>query len=273
MRRAVLRHLLVFSIAIADVSLEGGIFEPRMPLDLVDGSALFFSLQLLSNVAYLLPALRTYRLRAYRFMTWLLAVAIASTFHHFCFDGHLCEGKVGLVSQEVDITLALYVGALSFLFTVAYDPVKVNIERVLPETETRLRVHYYHYQDHTYSQVMEVVFLLVTLYLVLFFGNSWLTIGLLLGLLAALIFLNVALYWRLKAKTWRQRYNFFKLGIGLALAVLATVLFVGQAIWGRIFHPIWHILTALSADFLIAGASGHIEDHVDGVLSVDLNMR
>jgi hypothetical protein len=235
-------------------------------------ATIFLALQLLSNVGYILPALRCYRLRAYRFMTYFIVVALASELHHLCFDGHLCPARVGRASESVDITAALFAGAMSLLFTVAYDPVKVQIDRQLPDSTQRIRVHYYRFQDHTYSQVVEILYLFLTLYLVLFFGGGLLTIGLLVALLLALILLNIALYWRFKVRTWRRRYNFHKLGIGALLAFLGSSIFGGQLLFGRLLHPVWHILTALSADLLIAGASGHIEDHEDGVQSVDLHM-
>jgi hypothetical protein len=288
-------------------------------------------LLIVSNIAYFLPLGKAWRLELYRLVSIFMALILASSFHHFCFDGHFCIEELRFVTATLDIVLAYLAIAEVVLFIVNYDliymhshmakktgaapgsPLPVTVERQLSASSAWVSIvstaHLSGDADeeigasamrrpliaadveherrdtnaddddkaqpklgqgtsrrpvlvrHTYAEVAHTVYLVAILFCVLFFGQTFVTSLVLLGIGLLVVGASFALYWRMKLRTLHERFNWLFMGIGTFFSVSSVATFVFEGSIGRaLAHPLWHIQGALSAYFLLAGASNHLRE-------------
>lgn len=206
----------------------------------IDPSVVFL---ILTNLAYLLPAIEAWLLGIYEVAAANIAVAVVSSMHHFCYDTLFCPLEVTQSMQLVDIALAHYAVSRAVIFLVNYDPIKAN---------GRLRL-----VRHTYADFAQVIYDALIIFSVISFGNSLVSSLLLTAYAFSVIAFSLIVHWRMKAKTFKLRFN-WKIFVAIAFGILGVVLFVMEEQIGRPFHSLWHICGGLTSLFALLGASGHI---------------
>lgn len=213
---------------------------------------------LLTNLAYLLPAIVAWELELYSNVVAKIAVSIVSSLHHVCYDVGLCDARLALALSHLDMMLAYYNIALDTMFMVNFDLVRhkyviedsdPSIERVVTRTAL-IR--------HTYADIALVVFEVLLFFCVTYFENTLTSALILMVYLVAVVIISFVLYWRIKRETFWQRFNVPLLIMVAIVAILGVSIFAFEVTIGRPFHGLWHLCGAATSLLILLASSNHL---------------
>lgn len=188
-------------------------------------------LTIISNAAFLLPAVESARRQRWTRACIYIFIIISSSIYHTCnsFMGQ-CAGIPPHVARGMDFFFAQLVIPLTALYVIDFPMELYWLERVL---------------IFTFSFV---IFLLMQ-----YFESTLLLQMILAGISFALIFIYWVWHWHTRNQTLpNYKWHYFALGIGLTS--LASALFVVEMILPSFYwavHSIWHVDAAFGQYFLI----------------------
>jgi hypothetical protein len=221
---------------------------------------------ILTNIAYLFPAILAWLLRIYDLVAILALVSIISPMHHICYDLGLCDHQFAHVFSFLDVMTAYFAMAIALMYVVNRDLIRLpkhiaNNERItamfsssIDENETNVR---YVLQKHTYADIASITYFIVIIFAVLGYNGRLVEPLIIGGYGLIMTGLSFLFYWPMKIKHWRRRFNHWFLLAALVSAIVGSTFYGGESIIGRSFHAPWHVCGALTCTFLILAASGH----------------
>lgn len=188
-------------------------------------------LTVISNAAFVLPAVEAARRRYWwRFCIYLL-VLVSSSLYHTCNSFHgACAGLPPHVPREMDFFFAQLLIPLTALYIIWFPP------------------------DPLYwAEPVLIVASAFGIFLAEQYWESSLTMQL---VLSGISFFLILLYWIIYGTVYRElpRYHWDKFGLAIGLTALSTTLFVVEMMnppfyWA--IHSVWHVNAALAQYFLL----------------------
>lgn len=223
---------------------------------------------ILTNIAYLPSAFIAWELGVYDIMTSTILVSIVSSIHHACFDVGICTPILQIAASKLDIFLAYYTLGQCFMFIINYDLVthKYVIKPQLPDgadanADDATVVHTITQTDlvkHTYADVSMIIYIVVLFFCTTYFENSLYTALIVMGYLVLSTLINTIVYWRIKRRTFRKRFDIPLMVLAFIIAAIGVAIFGFESVIGRPFHGLWHICGASVSFIVLYAASKHL---------------
>jgi hypothetical protein len=219
----------------------------------------YLLLNVLTNATYLVPAYFAWTRRFHQVAAHFLAVFVVSNLYHLCRDLDACLGQPVTYLRVADHVVALLAVGRTILTLALFTPVRIDVYRDssgLNVMQQFRALSPYVLIPTGLSNLIGVIYDAVVIYTgIVHFGSSLeylVSIGLPTGwVVATLIFDRKA--WRFALK---YRFSFPLLCVFVGAALLAGFLFLLPSYYiGEWFHPLWHVLGAISATFWLEGTA------------------
>ncbi len=223
------------------------------------------ALNVLTNLAYLLPAYLAFTRRLFAAFGWFIAAFLVSTIFHLCAGTGICDEDTVSQLRHVDHIVAYIAVAQAILIIANYDLVpRSRIGRhAIPGASV----------DHTRAVALDDQYVLVknkfsdvaaAIYVAtiivastVWFDTPWEYL-IIISLGVVIVALSYALHWREKRVGLKLRFLWPVMAAALLSAILAAVVFLQPDPSGRYVHPLWHLQSAVTATLLVLGSTAHL---------------
>lgn len=228
-------------------------------------------LVVISNFAYLFPAILSWYVRFYELFSYLVTVFVVSSLHHLCTDGEICFGIDPVILSGLDTSFAFIAIGVTLISVAIYELLFMNRMQQLINEGYTVRTYpisraysdkmSYVLVKHTYADIFIAFLIIIVIISVFVLGDSAMALNLILAIYVAIVWtFHWLLYWRLKIRNRDQRYYWPAILIAIVFAVTSVLIFgVLEHKKGRVLHALWHVTGALTcAAWLIGTTAYHI---------------